>query len=337
MPDIRSVVADHRWLPHRVTAEVAEMEFVRLDREQHRDVTFLEEKYLPAGVERAVFRVTDVAQAAEELPQARADFVFHSSLALSTLTARLFDMPGVSMSLKEPIILNEIAQLARRGNRVTALLTLVTRLLARPFGANERVVIKPGNTANVLIPELLTIVPNSHALFMHAPLPDFLGSVARKGMWGRIVYRRLFALLVRDGHLDAGFSDEDTFEQTDLQIAALAWLNHQAQFAHYLEEPFAERVRTVDAATFLDRRREVVSAIASHFDLAFDVDAVLAGPVFNEHSKQLGRAFDFDERARENAENAAAYGEEIAMVEEWARTTFEACGERMELGRRLVA
>ena len=336
MPDIATVIADHRWHPHRVNAEVEEMQFVRLERQQHRDVTFLEEKYLPADVERANFKVTDVAEAAEALPQARADFVFHSSLALSTLTARLFDMPGVSMSLKEPIILNEIAQLSRRGNRVTAILTLIMRLLARPYGPGERVVIKPGNTANVLIPELMTIVPDARALFMYAPLPDFLGSVARKGMWGRIVYRRLFALLVRDGHLDAGFSDADTFEQTDLQIAALTWLNHHAQFAHFLAEPFGDRVRTIDAGTFLAKRRVVVAAIAAHFGLAFDIDAVLAGPVFNEHSKQLGRTFDFAERDRENAENAAAFGEEIGMVVEWAEKTFEACGETMALGNRLV-
>ena len=337
MPNLSEVVADHQWLPHHINAELDEMQFVRLDRDAHRTVTFLEEKYLAVDVERANFPLAAVAAASEQVPLRNVRFVFHSSLALSTLTARLFDLPGIAMSLREPIVLNELASLARRGRNIMPVLRLVMRLFGRPFYEGEIVVIKPGNTANILIPELMTMMPDARALFMHAPLIDFLGSVARRGMWGRVVYRRLFALLHRDGHLDAGFSDEDIFEQTDLQIAAMAWLNHQAQFAHCLDEPFAERIRTIDAATFLSRRHDVVAAIADHFGISVDVDALLAGPVFAEHSKELGRSFDFGERERENAENLSVHGEEIAMVAEWAEKTFETCGEAMALGHPLVA
>ena len=336
MTDVRSIVSDYRWLPHRLFADGSQIQFIRLERADHRAVTFLEEQYLAPDVERVVLPLAAVIEAAAAVPLSPTHFVFHSSLALSTLTTRLFDMPGVAMGLKEPIILNEIATLSRRGMRVRPLLSSVLRLLGRPFAPGEAVVVKPGNTANVLIPDILELRPDARALIMYAPLGDFINSVARKGMWARIVYRRLFALLRQDGFFDGGHSEEDIFEMTDLQIGAMAWLTHQAQFSQVIETAVGGRVRAIDADSFLANREVAVTALARFFGLDFDVQAVIDGPVFNQHSKQLGRAFDAGERERERAAAGAAYGEEIAMVVEWARGVAAHGGVPLDLGNRLI-
>jgi hypothetical protein len=41
--DARSIVADPAWHVHRINAAMTELYFVRIDREQHRSVTFLED------------------------------------------------------------------------------------------------------------------------------------------------------------------------------------------------------------------------------------------------------------------------------------------------------
>lgn len=337
MIDVGELVSDYCWLPHRVSAAGDQIQFVRLERADHRAVTFLEDKYLHASVERRWASTVAVAAEVERLPVATpVHFLFHSSLALSTLASRLFDNPGVAMALKEPIVLNEIATLARRHSYSRTLLSLILRLLARPFGEGEAVVIKPGNVANNLIPELLTIRPEAHALILYSPLPMFLRSIAKRGLWGRTMYRRFFALLHKDRIFDPGFSAEDIFEQTDLQIAAMVWLNHQAQFAQIVAQS-GTRIRTIDSETFLARKSDALSALAAHFKLEMDVAELMAGPAFNQHSKELGRAFDAEARQRELDKAEAMYGEEIAMVTEWVDAVAQHSGVPLVLGRPLVA
>ena len=132
-------------------------------------------------------------------------YIFHSAFAASTLLARALDVPGIAMGLKEPQILNELAEAARARALSGDPLRTVVQLLARPFAPGEKVVIKPSNVVNLLAPSLLELDPGSNAIFLFAPLPRFLRSIADKGLWGRRWVRRLQALIARDTGLDSAF------------------------------------------------------------------------------------------------------------------------------------
>jgi len=236
------------------------------------------------------------------------------------------------MALKEPQILNELAD-AARGQALTAdVLRLVVDLLARPFEEGERVVIKPSNVVNVLAPTLIDANQESRAVFLYAPLPRFLGSVAAKGLWGRRWVRRLFAQLLRDTGVQFGLSGGEQFELSDLQIAALAWLMHHAQGAALVGQ-FPGRVLTLDSEVFLARKAEALEAVGRHFGLQMDrgrAEQIARGPVFATHSKELGRKFD-PEESLEPRPTVAVIDEEIAMVDTWARTVAQHIGLPMEL------
>src|SRR4051812_25127 len=45
MTSVAELVHDHCWVPHRINAPVTQIEFVRLERTQHRALTFLEERF----------------------------------------------------------------------------------------------------------------------------------------------------------------------------------------------------------------------------------------------------------------------------------------------------
>jgi hypothetical protein len=314
--DARSIVADPAWHVHRINAAMTELYFVRIDREQHRSVTFLEDKYLGTDLERVTLHFAAVEAAVASFQHEAPRFIFHSSMATSTLLTRIFDAPGVSMSLAEPIILNELASLKRRRVDVRRALPTVLKLLGRPFAPGERVVVKPGNTANILIPEIAQALPHFRALIIEAPIRDYLRSVAKKGLFGRTVYRRLYALLSRDRDLKTGFTPEDVFEQTDLQIAAMAWLHHRCEFVEACRSWPAVFV-TLDSATFLADKAATLHALAHHFDIVLNVPDIMAGPAFTRHSKELGRAFDEAQRKAEHEQTQAAHGEEIDMVAQW--------------------
>lgn len=332
MSSAAAIVADPTWHAHRTNAPLSEVQFVRLPREVHRSITFLEEKYFPADLERIVLPMEQVREAAAALPAPPPRLILHSSMATSTLLARVFDLPGTAMCLAEPIILNELSALKMRGIDVRPVLDTVLKLLSRPFAEGEATVIKPGNTANNLIPDIVAVRPDMRAVIIHARIADFLRSVAKKGMVSRIIYRRMYAFVSRGRRLDTGFSPEDIFEQTDFQIAAMGWLHQHAEF-NDAARAWPDRFRTIDSQSFLDRKADTLRAAADHFGLALDGDAIAAGPVFKTHSKERGRAFDDDQRAQEYARTQDAYGDEIDMVAAW----IEAVGKHVDVPMVLPA
>ena len=334
--EVDRIVGDAQWLPLRIAQSLDAITFVHLPREGHREVTFLEERYLSEALPRKSLPIEAVADAMTRLavPQAPR-FIFHSSMATSTLLTRVFDLPGTSMSLAEPIVINELSAIQSRGRDVRAPLGVVLRLLARPFSPGEGVVIKPGNSANNLMPLITELLPEMRAITVHAPLRDFLRALAKRGMFARVIYRRLYAFISRSRQLPTGFSPDDIFEQTDLQIAAMAWLLQHSEFVDMLTRHPAQ-FRSLDSKVFLASKTPTLDALGKHFGLAIDAQAISEGPVFSTHSKELGRAFSSADRDREHAATDAAHGEEIDMVAQWIDQVAEHVRVPLDLPNPLI-
>src|SRR3546814_5052793 len=66
---------------------------------------------------------------------------------------------------------------------------------------------------------MMALRPDTKALLLHAPLPEFLLSVARKGLWCRLWARELLEGLIRENLVDLGFETRDYFRLSDLQVA----------------------------------------------------------------------------------------------------------------------
>jgi hypothetical protein len=329
--DLQSAISDPQWLPSHWDRDAATFDFVRLPRERHGDFTFLADEYLgPAHLPTAKESISELHR---ETPteQPAASFIFHSAFCCSTLIARALDVPGAAMALKEPQILNELAEAARSKALTGEVFGLAIKLLSRPFAPGERLVIKPSNVVNVLALALMNANAGSRAIFLYAPLSRFLGSVAGKGLWGRRWARRLFIQLLGDTGLRFGFAEAEQFELSDLQIAALAWLMHHSQGAALIRQ-FPRRVRTLDSEEFLAKRSETLQALAVHFQFQLgseQAEQIAAGPVFATHSKELGRKFD-PEQSLEPRPPMAIVEEEIDMVTTWAGRVADHVGVPIE-------
>lgn len=244
------------------------------------------------------------------------------------------------MGLKEPLILNDLSGWRSRGAERAALaetLDSVLALLERPFAPGEAVIVKPSNLINPFAAAMLAMRPQAAALLLYAPLPLFLGSIAKKGMWGRLWVRELFVKLSPDGFMDYGFSPADVLGQTDLQIAAIGWLAQHRHFAA-LAHRFPDRVRTLDSETLLERPAETIAALAQLYGLPLDsqaVERVARGEAFTRHSKG-GESFDRAQRQAEQRDAAAVYAEEIEKVTKWAEAVAESAGQSMTLTAPLL-
>jgi hypothetical protein len=337
--DLAAVAGDALWLPHRYDESQDLIHFVRLTREGHRAVTFVTDEYIPADAPRLVLRGSEVAAAAG--PPAPLHFIFHSAYCCSTVLARAVDIEGVSMGLKEPVILNDMVGWRRRGadpRRLGAVLDSVLTLLAQPFAPGEAVVVKPSNILNGLAPAMLGLRPRSNAVLLHAPLDEFLRSVARKGLWGRRWVRELFIGQLRDGIVDLGLGEQHYLDLTDLQVAAAGWLAQQDVFARLVDKFGLARVRTLDSATLMARPGEAMARLSDLFGLGLDgpaIDRILAGPAFTSHSKSSA-GFSPADRLAEQRDAAETHADEIGKVVVWTEAVAAAAGLSTKLDATLL-
>lgn len=337
-PATDRIVRDGSWLAHRYDPVQDAIHFLSVPRDAHRAATFLTDEFLgDADPPTVIGRKAALAAQSERAP---IHYIFHSAYCCSTLLARAFDIEGVSMGLKEPVILNDLSGWRQRGAdraKLAEVLDNALALLARPFAEGEAVIVKPSNLINPFATAMMAMRPQASALLLYAPLPLYLGSIAKKGMWGRLWVRELFVKLSRDGFMDYGFSPEEILGQTDLQIAAIGWLAQHRLFAA-LEQRFPDRVRTLDSETLLARPAEVIAALGRLYRLPIDNDAatrIARGDAFTRHSKG-GEQFGRDQRQAEQRTAAEVHAEEIDKVTTWAEAVAASAGQSFALPAGLL-
>lgn len=339
MTSTTEMTGNAEFLAHRYDERSDAFQFVALTREQHRRCTFLTDEYIPEESRRVMIRSEDLDLDRAEL--APVDFIFHSAFACSTMLARALDIEGISMGLKEPIVLNDMVGMKRRGNAPAKLATALDQsidLLARPFSNAEKIIVKPSNIVNCLAPSILDMRPNSKALLLHAPLKSFLRSLAAKNMWGRIWARDNVIGIMDDQDLISGFTSADLLRLTDIQIAAVGWLSEHARFAQIVQKYGSDRIKTLDSEAFLSNKRDTIASLGSFFELGLDSDRlaeVLAGPAFTQHSKDFSK-FDTDARLDQHSGVDEAHGEEIDMVVQWTAAVAQSQNIALELPSPLL-
>lgn len=329
VPSIDVAARDPEWIAHRYDPGHDAVHLLPVPRATQRKATFLTDEYLPRGLQPLVVRRQDAAGALTT--PAPIHFIFHSAFCCSTVVANAFDLPGRAMGLKEPVILNDLIGWRRRGGQgpdMAEVLDDALSLLARPFSAGESIVVKPSNAINGLIAPILTLRPQAHALLLHAPLRTYLGSIARKGLDGRLWVRTLLLGLLDDRLIDLGFSPRDHLGQTDLQVAAVGWLAQHALFARTVQAFGHGRVRTLDSAALMADPARAMGALGAHFGLPLsdaELTGIVSGPAFTSHSKS-GTAFGASERANEEETGVALHADEIEKVIAWTQAVADAAG-----------
>ncbi len=327
-------------LAHRYDEATDSFHFLDLDHQLHEKAAFLTDEYIPADWARQV--EPRGQHSAMERPGTPLHFIFHSGFCCSTLMTRALHQPGIATSLSEPTILRDIVGYHGRSSdedRYRNVLDTSLSLLARPFQPGEAVVAKPSCIVNGHAGDMLAMREDSRAIFLYAPVRVFLNSIARKAITGRLWARELFIGLQKANHMDLGFSDEQLFGQTDLQIAGLAWLIQNMRFAALIDQHGESRIRTIDSEAFLADPAKTLQAVGMHFDLAISSEQALAiskSATFSTHSK-FGEEFDADSRREDRASGENVHADEIEKVAIWVETVAKAINAPMTMAGPLLS
>ncbi|WP_422342643.1 hypothetical protein [Parasphingorhabdus sp.] len=338
------ILGDASYLAHRYDEVGDAFRFLSVPRDVHRRCTFITDEHLPnVDQYKAIARSTLPDTFSDSVP---VHFIFHSAYCCSTMLARAFDIEGVSMGLKEPVVLNDMIGWRRRGAdpaKQKQVIDTSLNLLARPFGEDRAVIIKPSNICNPLAIDILRLRPDAKALLLFAPIEGFLKSIAKKEMWGRIWVRDVLIGTLKDGYAVGGFSQDELLQLTDLQVAAIGWLSQHALYARIIEEIGEDRVKTLDSDTFLARSPETIEALCNHYGLEMNdaqINAVIQGPAFTSHSKldqaKPGETFDAKARDDEQQKVAQVHGAEIDMVATWTKAVADSQGIKLRIGSQLL-
>jgi hypothetical protein len=331
------IVADPEWLAHRYDEQGDAFQYRRVTRSRHAEVGFATDDYLGKEDNPVVIRREEATRLLGE--RAPIHFIFHSAYCASTMLVRALDRPGSAMGISEPVILNDMVGWRRRGAEVpmhARVMDDALGQLSRPWGAGEAVIVKPSNIYNGLAMGALALRPIANALLLHAPLEEFLLSVARKGMWCRLWARELLEGLLQEGMVDLGFEPRDYLRQTDLQVAGVGWLAQQMQFHRIANHFGAGRIASLDSEALTNDPAASVSKVAAHFGLNKQDPGDYANhPAIGRNSKS-GASFERGERQLDQERAREVYGDEIEKVAEWIRVVGERRGISLELPFKLA-
>jgi hypothetical protein len=320
------IVSDFHWFPEALDWRNRTLHFVRTDRERLGSKPFLSETFADKTLPRCNARIEELAgalNAPDALPHL--NFIWHTSFCCSTLISQALDVSDENLSLREPDVLNILAQMKRAigttsGSSERRLTETTLRLVARPFDSGTQITVKPSNVANYLVRDVAKMTTGK-MLFLYSDCRSFLLAVAKRGEARRGFIRRLFAEILKDGHEQANWVPGKLFEMSDLQIAALIWHMQIAEFHKSISSLPAERFASLDCDAFLDAPALALSRLAKHFGFVLNqehLDRVVGGPMLTRNAKNPDESMDVTIRRQEQLELAPQLTRDVDAIVGWS-------------------
>jgi hypothetical protein len=319
------LIEDAAWFPHRLDLTRRVVLFGRFERDALSRASFLDYRIEDAAQRWAEASLDELLGAVSRTRSAKPAFLFHTSYCCSTLLARALDRPGRVLALKEPEIIMglsnayRMAQSQEEIENIHELRDILLALLARPREDGERVLIKPTNAANNLIPILAAL--DSPITLLYGDLRGFLASVIKKGDPCKTLVRQIYRVYAMDNIGVSAIPQRDALALTDLQIAALVWRHQMELFNTVLSAATTAHVRSLEFHQLLANPAATLHATSNHFTFGLspeDCLAIASGSLFRQDAKDDTRSYDAVKRAEEERVLIEQNAEALDMIETWA-------------------
>ncbi|HYI41790.1 MAG TPA: hypothetical protein VE053_15895 [Allosphingosinicella sp.] len=296
--------------------------FMPMDRAAFHRSIFLDGRISPAADQ--VMRIPAQALIDPARTPAPTGWIFHVAHCGSTLLARALDRPSANLVLREPLALRQLALAPDPGR-----LALTAAMLSKRYRGDLPTIVKANVPVNFLLPDLVALDRQAHAIFLYATLRDYLPAILRSDNH-REWLRRVTAQLAP--HLG------DLSNLSDAELCAALWLAQIRAFTKAIAR--MPNARALDAERFFAEPRPALEAAAEHLAVplsAAEIGETVEGPLFATYSKNPEQPFDNEARLARRAALEGPLAEELAQAWRWVEAAGGETATAVLEGKALVA
>lgn len=285
---MNEVIDNPDFLAYKFDFNSENVAFLPLERDEIRQVSCLKREYIEAGRQLIEVPLAELVDLVNEPHQAITDnpprFIFHTAYCGSTFLSRCLDVDGVSVSLREPQLLLDAANAKRlqwrsksTGLDFRHLPKLALVLLQKHATVSEKLIIKPINSVNNIIPELLQITGSGKSLMLYTDARNFVLSALKKGEGGKQTIRSMFDLLRCDFPHLSNLQLTHTIHMTDLRVIMTLWRLQLEQAEQALRQYSSEnRMASLYGEKLIDDPLEVLRAANEFLELGLSAEQLHA-------------------------------------------------------------
>jgi len=231
---VKDLVGDPNYLAYGFDFNTENVVFLPIGSDEIRQASCLKKDFIDPDRQFVEVPLTELVELADSPNQALIDspprFIFHTAFCASTFLSRCLDVEGTTVSLREPQILLDAANAKRSQwqSKTTDLNyrdfpKLALTLLQKHATTSEKLIIKPINSVNNIVPELLLTTGPTKALMLYTDARNFVLSTLKKGEGGKQTVRSMFDLLRSDFPHLSNLQLTHTIHMTDMRIAMTFW------------------------------------------------------------------------------------------------------------------
>jgi len=237
-------------------------------------------------------------------------------------------MEGVSVCLREPQILLDAANAKRLQwqSRTTSLdyrswPKLAMLLLRKHAEPSEKLIIKPINSVNNIISELMQLTGAGKSLMLYTDAKNFLLSTLKKGEIAKYTVRAMFDLIRCDFPHLANLRLTDAIQMTDLKVILTLWRLQTEQAEQVLKALSPTKtMRSLYGERLIANPLETVQAANRFLELDIpdaQIEAIMNSDRYLIDAKNTGQFFSAQKRTVAYQKVEHFYGAELDNALQW--------------------
>ena len=328
----KDLINDPNFLAYKFNFETEYVAFLPIERAEIRQVNCLKQDYIDSSRELIEVPLAELVELLDPPNHAFINnpprFIFHTAFCASTFLSRCLDVEGVSVSLREPQLLLDAANAKRLQWRSKStsldyrqLPKLALMLLQKHAKTSEKLIIKPINSVNNIIPELLQITGPGKSLMLYTDARNFVLSTLRKGEGGKQTIRSMFDLLRCDFPHLSNLQLTHTIHMTDLRVIMTLW-RLQLEQAEQAIQQFSrdKQMASLYGEKLIDNPLDVLRAANEFLELGISseqIHAIVNSDTRFVDAKNAGEQFSKQRRGVLYQRLEDFYGEDLDDGLQW--------------------
>ena len=329
---MNEIINNSKYLAYKFDFNTESVEFLPVETAEIRKVTWLRKEAFGSGRRTVAVPLSQLVglldSCGHSLSENPPRFIFHTAYCSSTFMSRCLDVAGVTLSLREPQLLLDAANAKRLAWRSKStqldyrhLPKLALALLSKHAGPGEKLVIKPINSVNNIIPELLQITGSGRSLMLYTDARNFLLSTLKKGEEAKQTIRAMFDLLRCDFQHLSKLRLTDVIHMSDLKLILTFWRLQIEQADQALKiSASSNLMASLYSERLNDRPLETLQAANRFLELgisAEQLDGIAKSDVRFNDAKNIGEPFSVEKREEIYRKLERFYGADLDNGFRW--------------------